>query len=130
MVTAEREGLGRWSNLPVNHELYNVGHLYEAAMAHYRATGKRTLLDVALKNADLIAGVFGKNGRHDVPGHEKIEIGLVKLYQVTGDSRSLYFASACAWLGPRPARPQRPIPLCPTSGRSSEDSGEWRTDPG
>ncbi len=58
-VTADREGLTRWSHLRVNHELYNVGHLYEAAAAHFQATGRRNLLDVALKNADLIDSVFG-----------------------------------------------------------------------
>ncbi|HID21041.1 MAG TPA: glycoside hydrolase family 127 protein, partial [Planctomycetaceae bacterium] len=84
-------GIGpeRWSRLRNNHELYNVGHLYEAAVAHFQATGKRTLLNVALKNADLICRVFGPKGRHDVPGHQEIEIGLVKLYRVTGDEKYL-----------------------------------------
>jgi DUF1680 family protein len=91
-VTAEREGLTRWSNLRVNHELYNVGHMYEAAVAHYQATGKRTLLDIALKNADLIDSVFGPGKRRDVPGHQEIEIGLAKLYRVTGDERYLRLA--------------------------------------
>jgi DUF1680 family protein len=71
----EREG---------SHELYNSGHLYEAAAAHYYATGKRTLLDVALKNADLVCSVFGPGKRHIAPGHEIIEMGLVKLYRITG----------------------------------------------
>lgn len=88
----DREGKSRWSNLRVSHELYNVGHLYEAAVAHYHSTGKRTLLDVALKNADLIDSVFGPGKRHDVPGHQEIEIGLVKLYHVTGDARYLRLA--------------------------------------
>lgn len=88
----EREGLTRWSNLRVNHELYNVGHLYEAAVAHYHATSKRSLLDVAIKNADLIDQVFGPHGRHDVPGHQEIEIGLAKLYRVTGEQRYLSLA--------------------------------------
>ncbi|MBI3959405.1 MAG: glycoside hydrolase family 127 protein [Chloroflexi bacterium] len=91
-VRADREGLTRWSNLRVNHELYNVGHLYEAAVAHFQATGKRTLLDVALKNADLIDSVFGPDKRRDVPGHQEIEIGLAKLYRVTGDERYLRLA--------------------------------------
>lgn len=81
----------RWSHLASGHELYNVGHMYEAAVAHHRATGKRTLLDVAVKNADLVCTVFGLNqGRRiDVPGHEEIEIGLVKLYRLTGDEKYL-----------------------------------------
>ena len=80
----DREGPARWSNLRISHELYNVGHLYEAAVAHFRSTGKRSLLDIALKNADLIDRVFGPGKRADVPGHQEIEMGLVKLYQVTG----------------------------------------------
>ncbi len=91
-VRADREGLTRWSNLRVNHELYNVGHLYEAAVAHFQATGKRTLLEIALKNADLIDAVFGPGKRRDVPGHQEIEIGLVKLYRVTGEERYLRLA--------------------------------------
>jgi hypothetical protein len=92
-VLAEREGLTRWSNLRISHELYNVGHLYEAAVAHYRATGKRSLLEVALKNADLIDRVFGPDKKRDVPGHQEIEIGLVKLYHVTGEARYLKLAN-------------------------------------
>jgi DUF1680 family protein len=88
----DREGRTRWSNLRISHELYNVGHLYEAAVAHYRSTGKRTLLDVAIKNADLIDSVFGPGKRADVPGHQEIEMGLVKLYQVTNEPRYLNLA--------------------------------------
>ena len=91
-VSEEKEGLTRWSHLRVNHELYNVGHLYEAAVAHYQATGKRSLLDVALKNADLVASVFGPDKKRDVPGHQEIEIGLVKLFRVTGDEKYLRLA--------------------------------------
>jgi len=91
-VRADREGLTRWSHLRVNHELYNVGHLYEAAVAHFQATGKRTLLDVALKNADLIDSVFGTDKLRAVPGHQEIEIGLAKLYWVTGEARYLRLA--------------------------------------
>ena len=80
---------GRWAHLEYDHELYNVGHMYEAAVAHFQATGKRSLLDVALKNADLVCSVFGPGKRLDVPGHEEIEIGLVKLYRVTGDQKYL-----------------------------------------
>ena len=85
-------GPERWSNLRVNHELYNVGHMYEAAVAHYEATGKRTFLDVALKNADLIDQVFGHDGFHDVPGHQEIEVGLIRLFRATGDARYLRLA--------------------------------------
>lgn len=91
-LKADREGLTRWSHLRVSHELYNVGHMYEGAVAHYLATGKRTLLDVALKNADLIDATFGPDKRRDVPGHQEIEIGLVKLYRITGDERYLRLA--------------------------------------
>ncbi len=85
---------GRWTHLAHGHELYNVGHLYEGAVAHYQATGKRTLLDVAIKNADLIHRVFGPDPgqRIDVPGHEEIEIGLVKLYRVSGKQKYLDLA--------------------------------------
>ncbi len=75
-------------------ELYNVGHLYEAAVAHYEVTGKRTLLDVAIKNADLVAKTFGlgEGQSREVPGHEEIEIGLCRLYQATGDAKYLKLA--------------------------------------
>jgi DUF1680 family protein len=87
-------GPERWSNLAVSHELYNVGHLYEAAVAHHLATGKRTLLNVAIKNADLIDRTFGpaEGQRQDPPGHQEIEIGLAKLYRVTGEKRYLNLA--------------------------------------
>ncbi len=89
---ADGAGKKRWTNLGVYHELYNVGHMYEAAVAHYQATGKRTFLDVAIKNADLVANVFGPGKNMGVPGHEEIEIGLVKLYRITGDEKYLNLA--------------------------------------
>lgn len=67
-----------------SHELYNAGHLYEAAAAHYLATGKKNLLNIALKNADLVCSVFGSDKKHVAPGHEVVEMGLVKLYRITG----------------------------------------------
>lgn len=91
-LDVEQEGPARWSNLRVNHELYNVGHLYEAAVAHFLATGKRAFLDIAIKNADLIDNVFGPDKRRDVPGHQEIEMGLVKLYGATGEERYLRLA--------------------------------------
>ncbi len=89
---ADKAGEERWTSLNHYHELYNVGHMYEAAAAHYQATGKTSLLDVAIKNADLIDDVFGPGKNMGVPGHEEIEIGLVKLYRVTGDSKYLELA--------------------------------------
>jgi len=83
----------RWSNLRWGHELYNAGHLYEAAAAHYQARGKRTLLDIAIKNADLVEAIFGPGKRLSPPGHQEIELGLVKLYRITGDRRYLNLAS-------------------------------------
>ena len=86
-------GTHRWEKLN-SHELYNSGHLYEAAVAHYQATGKRTLLDIAIKNADLVCKDFGPNeGQKHVPsGHPIIEMGLAKLYKVTGDKKYLDMA--------------------------------------
>lgn len=86
-------GRSKWERLN-SHELYNSGHLYEAAVAHYRATGKRTLLDVAIKNADLVCKVFGPDeGQKHVPsGHPIIEMALAKLYKVTGDEKYLAMA--------------------------------------
>ncbi|MBN1274392.1 MAG: glycoside hydrolase family 127 protein [Candidatus Aminicenantes bacterium] len=81
-----------WTNMFLGHELYNAGHMYEAAVAHFQATGKRTFLDIALKNADLIEGVFGPGKKIGVPGHQEIEIGLVKLYRVTGEKKYLDLA--------------------------------------
>lgn len=83
-------GSSRWEKIN-SHELYNCGHLYEAAVAHYKATKKRTLLDVAIKNADLICEVFGLGeGQIKYPsGHPIIEMALVKLYHVTGDEKYL-----------------------------------------
>lgn len=85
-------GPERWSNLYMSHELYNVGHLYEAAVAHHLATGKNNLLDIALKNAELILSVFGPGKNRYVPGHQEIEIGLVKLYRLTGNKKYLDLA--------------------------------------
>ena len=85
-------GPERWSNLRVNHELYNVGHMYEAAVAWNEATGNDNFLQVALKNADLIDRVFGAGKLRDVPGHQQIELGLVRLYRATGEARYLRLA--------------------------------------
>lgn len=83
-------GRSRWEKMN-SHELYNSGHLYEAAVAHYRATGKRSLLDVAIKNADLVCKTFGLGDDqiHYPSGHPIIEMALAKLYKVTGDQKYL-----------------------------------------
>ncbi len=83
-------GTHRWEKIN-SHELYNSGHLYEAAVAHYLATGKRSLLDVAIKNADLVCKTFGYGeGQIQYPsGHPIIEMALAKLYKVTGDKKYL-----------------------------------------
>jgi uncharacterized protein len=85
-------GEQRWSNLKVSHELYDLGHLYEAAVANYMATGKKNLLNVALKSANFICNLFGPGKLRLVPGHQEIEIGLVKLYRVTGEKKYLDMA--------------------------------------
>lgn len=85
-------GAQRWSNLGSSHELYNVGHMYEAAVAYYLATSKRDFLDIAIKNADFIASVFGQDKRRGFPGHQEIEIGLAKLYRVTDGQKYLKLA--------------------------------------
>ncbi|MDP4261253.1 MAG: glycoside hydrolase family 127 protein [Bacteroidota bacterium] len=83
-------GNERWvKERELSHELYNAGHLYEAAAAHFISTGKRTLLNIALKNADLVCSVFGPDKRHVAPGHEIVEMGLVKLYRITGKKEYL-----------------------------------------
>ena len=82
-------GPERWVFENGSHELYNSGHLYEAAVAHVQSTGKKTLLNVAARNADLVASTFGPSARRAVPGHEEIEVGLVKLFRVTGNRKYL-----------------------------------------
>lgn len=86
-------GRSKWEKIN-SHELYNSGHMYEAAVAHYRATGKRTFLDVAIKNADLVCKTFGpKEGQiHRPSGHPIVEMALCKLYKVTGDRKYLDMA--------------------------------------
>ncbi|MDR2690786.1 MAG: glycoside hydrolase family 127 protein [Dysgonamonadaceae bacterium] len=75
----------RWNGLDMSHELYNSGHMFEAAAAHYWATGKRNFLDIALRNADLLVKVFGDSMNYEVPGHQIVETGLIKLYQIAGN---------------------------------------------
>lgn len=95
----------RWKNLREGHELYSAGHLFEAAVAYYQATGKRKLLDVACKFADLICEVFGplENQCKGYPGHQLIELALVKLYKVT--DKKEYLKLARFFIDERGAKP-------------------------
>lgn len=83
-------GRSKWEKLN-SHELYNSGHLIEAAVAHYKATGKRNFLDVAIRNADLVCRTFGpgEGQIHRPSGHPIAEMALCKLYLVTGNRRYL-----------------------------------------
>lgn len=86
-------GKERWDLDPVlSHELYNCGHLFEAGVAYYEATGKRTFLDICLRNAELLWKTFAEGRRRLAPGHEIVEMGLVRLYRATGDRRWLALA--------------------------------------
>jgi DUF1680 family protein len=83
-------GTVRWQLEKVDsHELYEMGHLTEAAVAHYQATGKKSLLNVATKFADLLVNTFGPGKRAIWPGHQITEMALVKLYRVTGNEAYL-----------------------------------------
>ena len=81
----------RWSNMD-KHEMYCAGHMIEAAVAYYQATGKRKMLDVCIRMVEHMMSVFGPGKRNWVPGHEEIELALVKLYQVTNEEKYLDFA--------------------------------------
>ncbi len=86
-------GSRRWEKEEdLSHELYNSGHLFESAVAHHQATGKRSLLDIAIKNADLLVETFGYGKEERFPGHQIIETGLTKLYRVTGTKAYLDLA--------------------------------------
>ncbi|MBM4040989.1 MAG: glycoside hydrolase family 127 protein [Planctomycetes bacterium] len=82
----------RWTGMHHAHELYCAGHLFEAAVAHYEATGKKTFLDVACKYADHIDSVFGPGKRHEIDGHPETELALIKLWRATGEERYLKLA--------------------------------------
>ncbi|HKW90426.1 MAG TPA: beta-L-arabinofuranosidase domain-containing protein, partial [Methylomirabilota bacterium] len=96
----------RWTDFAHGHELYCAGHLYQAAVAHRRATGDERLMRVALRSADYIDGLFGPGKRVATPGHPEIEMALVELYRETGERRYLALAQffvdqrGHGWLGP------------------------------
>ena len=81
----------RWRNLREGHELYCAGHMMEAAVAYFEATGKRRLLDAMMRLADLICNTFGpEEGKiHAYPGHEEVELALFRMYRATGVRRYL-----------------------------------------
>lgn len=79
----------RWHDLQHGHELYCAGHLFQAAIAYYRATGKERILNVARRFADYIDSVFGPNKRAGTPGHPEIETALIELYRTTQERRYL-----------------------------------------
>jgi DUF1680 family protein len=83
----------RWTNLQIEHELYCHGHLIEAAVSHYEATGQRHMLEIGVKAADLLLRAFMGAGPECTPGHEEIEIALVRLYRVTGNEQYLSLAA-------------------------------------
>jgi DUF1680 family protein len=86
-------GNSRWVNEEeLSHETYNLGHLFEAACAYYQATGKDNLLKIAVKAADLLDSTFGWGKLEEYPGHQIVEVGLSRLYRITGDKRYLDLA--------------------------------------
>ncbi len=82
----------RWHNLQIEHELYCHGHLIEAGVSHFAATGERSMLDIAVKAADLLVREFSEAGPESTPGHEEVEIALARLYEVTGNRSYLNLA--------------------------------------
>jgi DUF1680 family protein len=87
--TTLRHPKRRWHDIRGAHELYIAGHMYESAVAHWETTGSRAMLDVAVKNADLICKVFHPKGRTDPPGHQEIELALFRFYRATGNEKYL-----------------------------------------
>ncbi|NLZ07891.1 MAG: glycoside hydrolase family 127 protein [Phycisphaerae bacterium] len=85
----ERQPQMRWTNIQSMHEQYCVGHMYEAAVAHYQVTGDASFLKIATDNADLICDIFAPDKRTDPSGHEEIEIALCRLYRATGNEKYL-----------------------------------------
>mgnify|MGYP001024426723 CR=1 FL=1 len=77
----------RWQNLQIEHELYCHGHLIEAGVSHFEATGRQELLEIALKAAQRIADDFSGKGPAFTPGHEEIELALLRLSEVSGEKR-------------------------------------------
>jgi DUF1680 family protein len=96
----------RWTDFAQGHELYCAGHLFQAAVAHRRATGEERLLRIAVRFAEYLDATFGPGKRVATPGHPEIEMGLTELYRETGERRYLDLARffldqrGHGWLGP------------------------------
>src|SRR5262249_28371650 len=117
----------RWTAFAHGHELYCAGHLFQAAVAHRRATGDERLLRIARRVADHVAATFGPGGRTAVPGHPEIEMALVELYRETGERRYLSLASFFVdqrgrgllgpgrFISPASFHPRPPVPDPPTA---------------
>ena len=114
----------KWTNLHMLHELYCAGHLIEAAVAHYEATGAETLLEVAVGFADHIDDVFGDEV-DGVPGHQEIELALVRLYRVTGEERYLDRASYFVDLRGHDDRLARELNRLDEVAGGAFDSDDW-----
>ena len=82
----------KWKSLAFNHEMFCAGSLFEAAVAHNQATGKRSLLEIALRLADCLDSTFGPGKQAGIPGHEEVELALVRLYRLTGERKYLQLA--------------------------------------
>lgn len=82
----------RWEDLRLEHQMYNAGHFFELAVAHQQLTGDPKVLNAARRFADHIDGIFGPGKRHDVDGHQEVELALIKLYRATGERRYLDLA--------------------------------------
>ncbi len=86
-------GKERWELVSIlSHELYNMGHLIEAAIGYYQATAKQKLLNAAIKSADLIYNEFGPGKIERIPGHQEIEIALIRLFRITNSTKYLDLA--------------------------------------
>jgi DUF1680 family protein len=124
---AQGAGAERWTWEFVSHETYDMGHMIEAAVAHFQATGKRNFLSIAIKSADLICDTFGPTGRKDAPGHEEIELALIKLFRVTGNKR--YLDTAKFFVDQRGKPHTTPPPVFPQGDRFfAYNSLEYRQD--
>ena len=113
----------RWTNVHRMHELYCAGHLIEAAVAYYEATGKAKLLEIVERYADHIDRVFGPADYqiHGYPGHQEIELALVKLYRLTGKQN--YLELAAYFLNERGKQPYFFEEEARKQGRDPEDGG-------